>query len=73
MIYRKVGDEVRLARAKRGLSQEKLAEKSGISTQHLGFIEQGRREPQLKTLRKIADALGVRVKDLGNYPLTTGK
>jgi transcriptional regulator with XRE-family HTH domain len=61
---RKLGEVLQSTRLKRGLSQEQLAERSGVSVQHIAFIEQGRRKPQLKTLEKIADALGVRVKDL---------
>ena len=64
MPYRKLGEEVKLIRLKRGLSQEQLAERSGLSTMTIGFIEQGRRRPQLGTLQKIADVLEVRVKDL---------
>lgn len=60
----KLGKQVQEARIKRGLSQEKLAEISGLSVMAIAFIEQGRRRPQLKTLMKIAGALGVRVKDL---------
>jgi transcriptional regulator with XRE-family HTH domain len=60
----KLGKTLQALRIKRGLSQEQLAERSGLSTITISFIEQGRRKPQLKTLEKIADALGVRVKDL---------
>ena len=60
----RLGREIQRIRNKRGLSQEQLAERSELDTITIGFIEQGRREPRLKTLMKIADALGVRVKDL---------
>jgi len=64
MIYKKVSEQIREVRKARGISQEQLAELSHLSTQHISFIEQDRRKPQLKTLFKIATALGVRVKDL---------
>lgn len=61
---RRVGEEVQHYRKKRGLTQEKLAEQSGLEVITIAFIEGGQREPRLKTLKKIADALSVRVKDL---------
>jgi transcriptional regulator with XRE-family HTH domain len=65
MLYlRKLGSEIKQARNKRYLTQEKLAEITDMNSTHLGHIEQGIREPRLKTLIKIADALGVMVKDL---------
>jgi len=61
---KKLGDEIKRRRTKKYLTQEKLAEIADMNATHLGHIEQGRREPKFKTLIKIADALGVRVKDL---------
>ena len=60
----KLGGEIKNIRIKRGLSQEQLAERANMNPTHLGHIEQGVREPRFKTLIKIANALGVRVKDL---------
>lgn len=60
----RLGGEIQALRKKRGLSQEQLAERANMNPTHLGHIEQGVREPRFKTLMKIADALGVRVKDL---------
>jgi hypothetical protein len=43
-----------------------LIEKAGggISTETLGTIEHGRRQPQMRTLDKLARALGVEAQDL---------
>ncbi len=41
-----------------------LAREAGISTETLNAIEHGRRQVQVRTLEKIARALGVEVKDL---------
>jgi predicted ATPase/transcriptional regulator with XRE-family HTH domain/tetratricopeptide (TPR) repeat protein len=47
-------------RAGRGLSQEQLAERSGISVRAIGEIERGAtRRPQRETLRALADSLGL--------------
>lgn len=61
---RRLGAEIQTIRKRRGLSQEQLAELTDLDAMTIAFIEQGRREPRLKTLKRIADALGVRVKDL---------
>lgn len=60
----KIGEEIQKIRRKQGLTQEDLAERANLNSTHLGFIEQGRKEPKFKTLKKIANALDVRVKDL---------
>jgi predicted ATPase/DNA-binding XRE family transcriptional regulator len=47
-------------RSSRGLSQEQLAEKSGISVRAIGEIERGAtRRPHRETLRALAGALGL--------------
>lgn len=67
MLHNKLGRQVKYYREQRGLSQQQLAEKTGISTLHIGYIEQGRRHPQVKTLEKIANALGIAVRDLFTF------
>ena len=62
--------DVRLARylqkvrKSKGITQEQLAEKVGVSTTWIGYIETGRYKPSLKLLYKIARVLEVKVKDL---------
>jgi transcriptional regulator with XRE-family HTH domain len=43
----------------RGISQEKLAEMSGLHRTHIAGIESTCRNASLKTIEKIANALGV--------------
>jgi transcriptional regulator with XRE-family HTH domain len=50
-------------RTARGLSIRKLAEEAGVSTETIYSIEHGKRQPSVRTLGKIAQALGVEVKD----------
>ena len=52
---------VRTFRNHRGLTAEDLAEKAGISRAYLSQIEGGKREGTGKTLKKLANALGVDV------------
>jgi transcriptional regulator with XRE-family HTH domain len=61
---KRIGAEIQRIRGRKGWTQEYLAERANMSTAYLGFIEQGRKEPKIQTLKKIANALGVRVKDL---------
>lgn len=42
-----------------GLSQSKLAEKAGISRQHLSSVEKGLTVPSAAVARRICSALGV--------------
>jgi transcriptional regulator with XRE-family HTH domain len=50
-------------RTARGLSIRKLAEEAEVSTETIYSIEHGKRQPSVRTLGKIAQALGVEVKD----------
>lgn len=54
-----VGERIRLIRKSQGLSQEKMAEKTGLSPSYFGFVERGQKQVTLVTLKSIADALGV--------------
>jgi transcriptional regulator with XRE-family HTH domain len=51
-------------RTQRGLSQEALAEKAGLSRTYVARLETARQDPTLSTLEKLAKALGVKVTKL---------
>ena len=61
---RLLGDKVRAKRTKAEFSQEKLAEKAGLSTVFISRVERGKESPSVDSLVKIAKALSVRVRDL---------
>ena len=60
----KLGKKLRKIRKSVGLTQEKLAEATRLSTTFIGMLEIGHRRPSLKTLQKIASALKVDMKEL---------
>lgn len=63
-IYKLLGEAIRVARKKAGLSQEELAEKVNLTRNYIGTIERAERKITLETLAKIAKALKCRVRDL---------
>ena len=50
---------VRVYRDHRGLTQQQLADRSGVNRAFLAEIETGRKSGSVKTLKAIADALDV--------------
>lgn len=60
----KLGRRIQKLRQQKNYTQEKLAERVGVSVTWIGYIETGYRRPNLAMLSKVANALGVKVKDL---------
>ena len=59
-----VADRIKKIRKAKGITQEELAELSGLNRTHLYRLESGRQSMTLRTLKLIADALEVRVREL---------
>ncbi len=59
-----VRERVRELRLARGLTQEALCERAGISLDAVTRIERGSRVPTIDTIERLAGALGVAVTDL---------
>ena len=55
---------LRELRQARGLSVRGLAKEAEVSAETVYSVEHGKRQPSVRTLGKIARALGVEVKDL---------
>jgi transcriptional regulator with XRE-family HTH domain len=53
------GRNLCLARQRCGLTQEKLAERTGLCRDTIYKIEMGQRSPRLDTLLTLADTLGI--------------
>ncbi|GGK51440.1 transcriptional regulator [Planomonospora parontospora subsp. parontospora] len=56
-----IANNVRAQRAHRQMTLDELAARSGVSRGMLVQVEQGRTNPSINTLTRIADALGVTV------------
>jgi transcriptional regulator with XRE-family HTH domain len=63
-VQKLVGQRIKAIRAKKGLTQDQLAELSGLNRVHLYRIETGRQSMTLRTLQLIAVALDVKMRDL---------
>ncbi|HXI44054.1 MAG TPA: helix-turn-helix transcriptional regulator [Bryobacteraceae bacterium] len=63
-IQKQIGAKIRALRTKKGWSQDVFAERCGLHRAHMGEIERGESNVTVQTLKIIADALGVRIRDL---------
>lgn len=59
-----IGDAIQQMRKRQGLTLEELGERSGIHQTSISRYERGVREPRLKAVQSIADALGVSVEEI---------
>lgn len=60
-----LAERIKKFRKQKGWTQQKLAEKTGLSFNAITKIEQGRAEhPTLKTLIKLADVFGISIDEL---------
>jgi transcriptional regulator with XRE-family HTH domain len=60
-------NRIKIARLKKGLTIEELAEKVGVSAPVISKFENNHRIPKLNNLRKLAESLGVSVAYLGGF------
>jgi ribosome-binding protein aMBF1 (putative translation factor) len=68
VVVRALGRRIRQLRHDKGWSQEHLADEAGMHRTYMWGIEQGMRNPSVRHLVRIADALGVSVKVLFEDP-----
>ena len=57
-----IGEKIKGIRKERGLTQKELAKQTGLSLDSIQGYEQGRYNPKLEAIAKIAGALGVDLK-----------
>jgi transcriptional regulator with XRE-family HTH domain len=58
-VMERVGKKLRELRNERFLSRSELAEKAGVSPATIATLEERNHPAQRRTIRKLADALGV--------------
>jgi len=56
-ILKTIGEKIKASRKAKGLSQEKLGELTGLSTNYIGQIERGQRQVAIDTLAQITEVL----------------
>ena len=59
-----VGMKIQELRKKKGFTQDQFASRAGLNRTHLYRLESGRLSITLRTLKIVADALEIRVRDL---------
>ena len=68
MYNRKViGSRIRKIRNEKGISQERLAELTSVSTNYIGIVERGEKSVTIDVLEKIASALDTTFAELLSY------
>lgn len=60
-IVKVFGTNVRKYRNEKGISQEKLAELSGLHRTYISDVERFQRSIALENIQRLADALGIEV------------
>lgn len=63
-ISKKLGENLRRIRKEKGMTQEDLCNVLDLDRGYISSIENGKRNPTLSTLKKLADALKVSVDEL---------
>jgi putative transcriptional regulator len=64
---KQLGDKIRKIRMRKKITQTELANLCEFEKSNLARIEAGGTNPTIKTLKKIADALGVKVSKLIDF------
>lgn len=59
---------LRAARKDAGLSQEALGERAGLHPTYVGSVERGERNISIDSMERLAEALGMEVRDLLGPP-----
>jgi len=58
------GEKLRNTRLELGYSQEELSFKTGLHRTYISSVERGKRNISLTNIKKLADALDLKMKDL---------
>jgi len=64
IINKKLGKKIRSLREKKEITQEEAAYRAKLDYSYFNQIENGKRNPSVKAISRIAKVLGTSVKDL---------
>lgn len=67
MLKKLLGKRVAYLRKQSGLTQEQFAEKCDYSVEFISLVERGINAPSVDKLSRMAQVLGVEVKDLFDF------
>jgi transcriptional regulator with XRE-family HTH domain len=62
-----LGKNIRRLRERQGISQEEFGKAVGVHRTYVGMVERGEKNITIFSLRKFAEALNVKVKDLIDF------
>ncbi len=62
-----LGRRIQRLRQQKGITQERLAEELKISLTHLAMVETGKNAASLRLVYRIADTIGVKIKELFDF------
>jgi transcriptional regulator with XRE-family HTH domain len=63
-VLERFGRKLRAVRTETGISQEALAQRSGLHRTYVSSVERGERNISLVNIAKLANALGVKLSEL---------
>jgi DNA-binding XRE family transcriptional regulator len=63
-IQKRFGDRILRLRSERGLTQEALGGLSGLSREHISYLENGKREACIENIGRLAKAFKITVSEL---------
>ena len=73
VLIEEFGKRIRQLRTERNLSQEQLAELTGIHRTYIVMIERGERNPSLSNVGVFADAFKLSLSELFNFKVKRGE
>ena len=65
-VLKRIGSKLQAARKLKGLTQEQVADKAGITSNYYAQIERGERNPTTTVITTIISAIGVDISDILN-------
>lgn len=66
-VVKRLGERIRRMRKAKGLSQDQLAELSGLHTNYVGQVERGEKNLTIETLQKVVEGLDTSLEELFRF------